>query len=69
MNPAWIGHRVTETSRTSPADAWLPDRLGEGMLPGPDTVFQEGDLLHLATWSTTSPSSSASWTRLHQPDA
>ena len=24
-------------------------RLGAGMLPGPDTVYQEGDLLHVAT--------------------
>jgi len=22
-------------------------RLGEGMVPGPDTVYQEGDLVHL----------------------
>jgi trk system potassium uptake protein TrkA len=22
-------------------------RLGEGLVPGPDTVYQEGDLLHL----------------------
>ncbi len=24
-------------------------RLGAGMLPGPDTVYQEGDLLHVTT--------------------
>jgi trk system potassium uptake protein len=22
-------------------------RLGEGLVPGPDTVYQEGDLVHL----------------------
>jgi len=45
--PKWIGHRTTHLQQQSRARiAWI-DRLGEGTLPTPDTVIQEGDLLHL----------------------
>jgi trk system potassium uptake protein TrkA len=27
-------------------------RLGEGLVPGPDTVYQEGDLVHLVLRET-----------------
>jgi trk system potassium uptake protein TrkA len=27
-------------------------RLGEGLVPGPDTVYQEGDLVHLVIRET-----------------
>ncbi len=44
---AWIGQRTVHLQEQSKARiAWI-DRLGEGMLPGRDTVIQEGDLLHL----------------------
>jgi trk system potassium uptake protein TrkA len=43
----WIGHgTVRFQEQTRSRIAWI-DRLGEGMLPTPDTVLQEGDLLHL----------------------
>ncbi len=43
----WIGHRTVQLQEQSKVRiAWI-DRLGEGMLPGTDTVIQEGDLLHL----------------------
>ena len=43
----WIGHRTQQLQEQSRSRiAWI-DRLGEGMLPSPDTVIQEGDLLHL----------------------
>jgi trk system potassium uptake protein TrkA len=44
--PSWIGHRVTAAERASGSRVAMLTRLGEGMLPGPDTVLQEGDLLH-----------------------
>ncbi len=44
---AWIGQGTAELQKQTQARiAWI-DRLGEGMLPGPETVVQEGDLLHL----------------------
>ena len=44
--PAWIGHRVSAAEAASGARVALLTRLGEGMLPGADTVLQEGDLVH-----------------------
>jgi trk system potassium uptake protein TrkA len=44
---AWIGQGTVELQEQTQARiAWI-DRLGEGMLPGRETVVQEGDLLHL----------------------
>lgn len=51
MNPAWIGHRITEIESVSGARVAYVTRLGEGMLPGPQTVYQDGDLVHVATTS------------------
>ena len=42
----WIGHRVRRLEREADCRVALLTRLGEGMLPGPDTVVQEGDLVH-----------------------
>ena len=44
--PQWIGHRVTAAEAASGARVAMLTRLGGGLLPGPDTVLQEGDLLH-----------------------
>ncbi len=46
-DPAWVGekaHTVEESARTRIA---FITRLGEAMLPGPGTVLQEGDVLHV----------------------
>lgn len=46
-DPSWIGRRLSEIeSVTSSRVAYLT-RLGEGTVPGVDTVYQDGDLLHL----------------------
>jgi trk system potassium uptake protein TrkA len=43
----WIGHRAIDLqARAECRIAWI-DRLGEGILPGSDTVIQDGDLLHV----------------------
>jgi trk system potassium uptake protein TrkA len=49
VNPAWIGHRVTELESTSGARVAYITRLGDGLLPGADTVYQDGDLVHILT--------------------
>ena len=48
VDVSWVGRRLTEIeSETGSRIAYLT-RLGEGMLPLPDTVYQAGDLLHVA---------------------
>ncbi len=46
VGPRWVGHRVTRLEKTADVRVALLTRLGDGMLPGPDTVVQEGDLVH-----------------------
>jgi trk system potassium uptake protein TrkA len=46
--PSWIGRRLTELEGMTGGRVAYVSRLGEGMLPGPDTVYQDGDLVHLA---------------------
>ena len=49
LNPAWIGRRISEIESTSGGRVAYVTRLGEGMIPKVDTVYQDGDLVHLAT--------------------
>ncbi len=49
VNPAWVGQRLTRIEEVSGARVAFLTRLGAGMLPLADTVFQDGDLLHIAT--------------------
>ena len=49
VNPAWVGRRLSDLEVASGGRVAFLTRLGAGMLPGPDTVYQEGDLLHVAT--------------------
>jgi trk system potassium uptake protein TrkA len=49
VNPAWIGRRISELESTAGARVAYVTRLGDGLLPGPDTVYQDGDLVHVLT--------------------
>jgi len=51
INPAWIGRRMSELESVSGARVAYVTRLGEGMLPGADTVYQDGDLVHVIALS------------------
>jgi len=51
VNPAWIGRRISEIESVSGARVAYITRLGDGLLPGPDTVYQDGDLVHVLTTS------------------
>ena len=44
---AWVGHRLTELEAASGARVAFLTRLGAGHMPHPETVLQEGDLLHM----------------------
>jgi trk system potassium uptake protein TrkA len=48
VDSGWIGSRVSRLEAEAGCRVALLTRLGEGMLPGPDTVVQEGDLVHAA---------------------
>ena len=47
VSPAWVGRRLSTIEEATGARVAYITRLGEGILPGPDTVHQEGDLVHL----------------------
>ena len=43
----WVGERVTKLEREVGVRVAFVTRLGEGLLPGDDTVVQDGDLVHV----------------------
>ncbi|HYN29556.1 MAG TPA: TrkA family potassium uptake protein [Dermatophilaceae bacterium] len=45
--PSWIGRRYTELEAIAGGRVAYVTRLGQGFLAGPDTVYQDGDLVHL----------------------
>ncbi|MFF0294095.1 potassium channel family protein [Kitasatospora sp. NPDC004615] len=45
--PAWIGHRLSELEAAAGARVAFVTRVGEGVLPNPQMVVQEGDLVHV----------------------
>ncbi len=47
VDESWVGVALTRVEELTGARVAYVTRLGEGMLPGPQTVHQEGDLLHL----------------------
>lgn len=48
LAPEWIGRPLVEVERHTGGRVAYLTRLGEGILPGADTVVQHGDLVHLA---------------------
>jgi trk system potassium uptake protein len=46
-DPAWVGEKVSGIEESMRARVAFIARLGEAMLPGPGTVLQEGDVLHV----------------------
>jgi len=47
FSPAWIGQLITRIENATRARVAFVTRLGEGVLPGPETVLQDGDLIHV----------------------
>ncbi len=43
----WLGEKVTALEDSARAKIAFISRLGEAMMPGPGTVLQEGDVLHV----------------------
>ncbi|MFF9640599.1 potassium channel family protein [Kitasatospora aureofaciens] len=46
-HPDWVGQRISRLEETSGARVSFVTRLGEGVLPSPQMVVQEGDLVHV----------------------
>jgi trk system potassium uptake protein len=49
VHRSWIGHLVSDMEEHIGARTAYLMRLGAGMIPGPDTVFQEGDIFNVLT--------------------
>lgn len=47
VGPHWIGTRISALEEEVVARVACLTRLGAGVVPGPDSVVQDGDLLHL----------------------
>nr|WP_221935369.1 TrkA family potassium uptake protein [Janibacter cremeus] len=47
VDESWVGVTLSRVEQLTDTRVAYVTRLGEGMLPGPQTVHQEGDLLHL----------------------
>ena len=43
----WVGLRLAALEAASGGRVAYLTRLGEGVVPSPDTVYQEGDLVHM----------------------
>jgi trk system potassium uptake protein TrkA len=43
----WLGEKATALEEAARSKIAFISRLGEAMLPGPGTVLQEGDVLHV----------------------
>jgi trk system potassium uptake protein TrkA len=48
----WVGRRMAALEGEVGGRVAFLTRLGEGLVPGPDTVYQEGDLVHLVIRET-----------------
>ena len=47
VHPDWVGHRIRSIGESTSTRIAFVTRYGEGLLPEPDTVLQDGDLLHV----------------------
>ena len=44
---SWVGRRLTEIEAVTGSRIAFITRLGDGLIPRPDTVFQDGDQIHV----------------------
>jgi len=47
VNSGWVGRLALDIEKATGAKVAFLTRLGEGLMPKPDTVIQEGDLVHV----------------------
>jgi trk system potassium uptake protein TrkA len=51
----WVGRRLDALEEASGARVAYLTRLGDGIVPTPDTVYQEGDLVHVIVREADAP--------------
>jgi trk system potassium uptake protein TrkA len=51
----WVGRRISSLEEAARGRVGYLTRLGEGIIPGPDTVYQEGDLVHIVVRESDLP--------------
>ena len=51
----WVGRRMAALEAASGGRVAYLTRLGEGLVPGRDTVYQEGDLVHMVLRESQAP--------------
>ena len=54
LHPDWIGRHVLDIEKAGSLRGAYLTRFGEGMLPGPDTSYQQGDTVHAMIVSSQS---------------
>nr|WP_210768680.1 TrkA family potassium uptake protein [Arthrobacter sp. E3] len=54
LHPEWIGRHVLDIEKAGALRVAYLTRFGEGMLPGPDTSYQQGDTVHAMIVSSQS---------------
>ncbi len=47
VDPLWVGERVSRIEEHAGARVAFLTRFGDGLLPGADTVLQDGDIVHV----------------------
>ena len=47
VSPAWVGHRISKLEEQSRSRVALITRFGNGLVPHPGSVVQDGDLVHV----------------------
>lgn len=50
-HPDWIGHRYTDIEAHTDSRVAFVMRTGQGVIPGPDAVVQEGDIVNIIATS------------------
>ena len=48
VDPGWVGRRITDLEERGSCKIPFLRRFGAGMVPGRDTVFQDGDMVYAA---------------------
>ena len=59
FDSAWVGERISRLEEETGARIAFLTRLGEGVLPGADTVLQDGDLIHAVMLDANSDAAEA----------
>lgn len=55
LHPAWVGRRAVSIQDVAPARLAFITRLGEGVLPTPDMLIQDGDTVHVLALTSDLP--------------